>query len=63
MLSAEHLAAMPDQAIVCYGHFDNEIQVSRLEKWPGIKNQHKAAGRQIYFPDDMPSSCLLKAGW
>ena len=38
VITAEHLAMMPDQAIVCnIGHFDNEIQVSRLEKWPGIK--------------------------
>ena len=37
IITAEHLAAMKDQAIVCnIGHFDNEIQVSRLENWPGI---------------------------
>jgi len=29
---------MKDQAIVCnIGHFDNEIQVSRLESYPGVK--------------------------
>jgi adenosylhomocysteinase len=28
---------MKDQAIVCnIGHFDNEIQVDRLNNWPGI---------------------------
>ena len=38
IITAEHLAAMKDQAIVCnIGHFDNEIQVSRMEKLPGIK--------------------------
>lgn len=37
VITADHMAAMKDQAIVCnIGHFDNEIQVSRLEKWPGI---------------------------
>ncbi|MCF8358897.1 MAG: adenosylhomocysteinase [Prolixibacteraceae bacterium] len=37
VITAEHMAAMKDQAIVCnIGHFDNEIQVSKLEKWPGI---------------------------
>lgn len=37
IITAEHLVAMKDQAIVCnIGHFDNEIQVSRLENWPGI---------------------------
>ncbi len=38
IITAEHMAAMKDQAIVCnIGHFDNEIQVARLEAWPGIK--------------------------
>jgi adenosylhomocysteinase len=37
VITAEHMAAMKDQSIVCnIGHFDNEIQVSKLEKWPGI---------------------------
>ncbi len=38
IITAEHMAKMKDQAIVCnIGHFDNEIQVARLEKWPGIQ--------------------------
>ena len=38
VLTIDHMAQMKDQAIVCnIGHFDNEIQVSRLEKFPGIK--------------------------
>ncbi|MDA3879789.1 MAG: adenosylhomocysteinase [Prolixibacteraceae bacterium] len=38
VITAEHMSKMKDQAIVCnIGHFDNEIQVSKLEKWPGIK--------------------------
>jgi adenosylhomocysteinase len=38
IITAEHMAKMKDQAIVCnIGHFDNEIQVARLEKWDGIK--------------------------
>jgi adenosylhomocysteinase len=41
VITAEHMAAMKDQAIVCnIGHFDNEIQVSRLEKWPGIQKMN-----------------------
>ena len=39
----EHMAAMKDQAIVCnIGHFDNEIQVAKLEEqcqWEEIKPQ------------------------
>jgi adenosylhomocysteinase len=38
VLTLEHMQAMKDQAIVCnIGHFDNEIQVDRLFKSPGVK--------------------------
>ncbi len=38
IITAEHMSRMKDQAIVCnIGHFDNEIQVARLENWPNIK--------------------------
>ena len=38
IITAEHMSQMKDQAIVCnIGHFDNEIQVARLESWPNIK--------------------------
>ena len=38
ILTAEHMARMRDQAIVCnIGHFDNEIQVGRLKAWPGVQ--------------------------
>jgi len=37
IITADHMAAMKDQAIVCnIGHFDNEIQVEQLENWKGI---------------------------
>jgi adenosylhomocysteinase len=59
VITLEHLAAMKDQAIVCnIGHFDNEIQVDRLYKAPGvtrttIKPQYDmftfADGRSIYL--------------
>ena len=43
VITFEHMAAMKDQAIVCnIGHFDNEIQVARLEEhcqWEEIKPQ------------------------
>lgn len=38
VITAEHMKGMKDQTIVCnIGHFDNEIQVEKLEKIPGIE--------------------------
>jgi adenosylhomocysteinase len=38
IITVEHMVGMKDQAIVCnIGHFDNEIQVDKLEKLAGIK--------------------------
>ncbi|MBI5383248.1 MAG: adenosylhomocysteinase [Verrucomicrobia bacterium] len=38
IITLEHMAKMKDQAIVCnIGHFDNEIQVDRLNKAKGVK--------------------------
>lgn len=39
VITIEHLKVMKDQSIVCnIGHFDNEIQVSKLVTYPGIKH-------------------------
>lgn len=53
IITAEHMSKMKNQAIVCnIGHFDNEIQVSRLEQWPGIKEHNiKPQVDQFIFPD------------
>jgi adenosylhomocysteinase len=38
IITVEHMAAMKDQAIVCnIGHFDNEIQVDKLDGQKGVK--------------------------
>jgi adenosylhomocysteinase len=38
VITLEHMQKMKDQAIVCnIGHFDNEIQVDRLNKAAGVK--------------------------
>jgi adenosylhomocysteinase len=38
VITLEHMVKMKDQAIVCnIGHFDNEIQVDRLNKLKGVK--------------------------
>jgi adenosylhomocysteinase len=49
----DHMERMKDKAIVCnIGHFDNEIQVSRLEHTPGMKRINiKPQVDQYEFPD------------
>ncbi len=38
IIRIEHLEKMKDQAIVCnIGHFDNEIEVEKLNNFPGVK--------------------------
>jgi len=40
IIRADHMEKMLDQTIVCnIGHFDNEIQVEKLENLPGIKKE------------------------
>jgi adenosylhomocysteinase len=53
IITAEHMSRMKDQAIVCnIGHFDNEIQVEGLERWPGIvKETVKPQVDKYTFPD------------
>lgn len=53
VITAEHMAKMKDQAIVCnIGHFDNEIQVSELNKWPGIEKINiKPQVDKYVYPD------------
>ncbi|HKJ90584.1 MAG TPA: adenosylhomocysteinase [Oceanipulchritudo sp.] len=39
IIRIEHMEKMADQAIVCnIGHFDNEIQLDKLKKHPGIEH-------------------------
>jgi len=41
VISIDHMEAMKDQSIVCnIGHFDSEIEVAELEKYPGIKEMN-----------------------
>lgn len=38
VITVEHMLQMKDGAIVCnIGHFDNEIQVQRLNRYPGVR--------------------------
>ncbi|MFV0415461.1 MAG: adenosylhomocysteinase [Chthoniobacterales bacterium] len=41
IITLQHLLKMKDQAIVCnIGHFDNEIQIDRLKKQRGVKQEN-----------------------
>jgi adenosylhomocysteinase len=53
VITVEHMAKMKDQAIVCnIGHFDSEIQISKLNKFPGIKKVNiKPQVDKYIFPD------------
>lgn len=53
VLTLEHMSQMKNESIVCnIGHFDNEIQVTQLENYPGIKKVNiKPQVDQYFFPD------------
>ena len=52
IITLEHMEKMRDQAIVCnIGHFDNEIQMARLEKSGGVKTNIKPQVDKFTFPD------------
>jgi adenosylhomocysteinase len=53
IVTLEHMQKMKDQAIVCnIGHFDNEIQVDRLNGAPGVKKSTiKPQVDKYTFPD------------
>jgi adenosylhomocysteinase len=53
IISLEHMKAMKDQAIICnIGHFDNEIQIDRLNTEKGVvKTTIKPQVDRYDFPD------------
>lgn len=53
VITTDHMASMPDQAIVCnIGHFDSEIQVEKLKHYPGIQVTNIKPQVDSYcFPD------------
>ena len=63
VVTAEHMAKMKDQAIVCnIGHFDNEIQVDELENYPGIKKINIKPQVDKYVYSDGHAIFLLAEG-
>ncbi len=50
IITHDHMAAMPDQAIVCnIGHFDNEIDIAGIHKYPW--EEIKPQVHHVIFPD------------
>ncbi len=63
IITADHMSKMKDQAIVCnIGHFDNEIQVSQLEAWAGIKKINIKPQVDKYLYQDGHAIYLLADG-
>jgi len=63
VITAEHMSKMKDQAIVCnIGHFDNEIEVDKLEAWPGIVKTNIKPQVDRYTFGDGHSIYLLAEG-
>lgn len=63
IIRAEHMAKMKDQAIVCnIGHFDNEIQVSKLESTPGVQKINIKPQVDKYIYPDGHAIYLLAEG-
>jgi adenosylhomocysteinase len=63
IITLEHMRYMKDQAIVCnIGHFDNEIQVDRLNSEKGIKRTNIKPQVDMYTFPDGHSIFLLAEG-
>jgi len=63
VITVDHLNRMKDQAIVCnIGHFDNEIQVTKFEKQPGVTLVEVKPQVDQYFFEDGRSVIILAKG-
>lgn len=63
IITLEHMQYMKDQAIVCnIGHFDNEIQVDRLNVAPGVTRTNIKPQVDMYTFPDGHSIFLLAEG-
>jgi adenosylhomocysteinase len=63
VITADHCSKMKDQAIVCnIGHFDNEIQMTKIENWPEIKKTNIKPQVDRYTYNDGHSIYVLAEG-
>jgi len=63
IITIEHMKKMRHNSIVCnIGHFDNEIDVGKLTKFPGIKHTNIKPQVDMYTFPDGHAVILLAAG-
>ncbi len=63
VITVEHMSSMKDQAIVCnIGHFDNEIEVDRLDATPGVVKENIKPQVDKYLFEDGHSIFMLAEG-
>jgi adenosylhomocysteinase len=63
IITLEHMRYMKDQAIVCnIGHFDNEIQIDRLNTAAGVKRTNIKPQVDMYTFEDGHSIFMLAEG-
>jgi len=63
IITTEHMSKMKDQAIVCnIGHFDNEIQVDKLDAMAGVEKMNIKPQVDKYIFDDGHAIFLLAEG-
>ncbi len=65
IITLEHMERMRDQAIVCnIGHFDNEIQMARLDASAAVKRVIRSPRwTSIRSPTATGSSCWRRGAW
>lgn len=63
IITLEHMKAMRNQAIVSnIGHFDNEIQMHKLDKFPGVKKINIKPQVDKYVFEDGKEIYILAEG-
>jgi adenosylhomocysteinase len=64
IITADHMSRMKHQAIVGnIGHFDNEIDMAGLARWPGVKRENiKPQVDEFTFPEDGHGVIVLSEG-
>lgn len=63
VITVEHMKQMKEKAIVCnIGHFDNEIEVEKLEETEGVKKENIKPQVDQYIFEDGHSIILLAGG-